>query len=224
MPDLISRAAPFAGKTDAPSGHAGGKFRLDLAKLAHSFRSSLAIFFFIAAIFLVWRCLAVGVAKPLPIIVMLFTAMLLTGIGWSARLFSTERKPAVSTARTPLDARHARALPTIDADEPSEPAADVVQQLTLRTTAEGGQELSGWLRMNLLPGQRNGTLHVAFCPPFDRPPLVEAEQVAGPDCRIKVAEAQTYGARLDIKLNALAVGEENVLVSFFAASGATQEK
>ena len=102
--------------------------------------------------------------------------------------------------------------------EPVEPAADVVQQLTLRTTAEGGQELSGWLRMNLSAGQRTGTLHVAFCPPFDRPPVVQAEAVAGTDCRIKVTEAQTYGARLAIKLKAPAAEEESVLVWFFAAT------
>ena len=102
--------------------------------------------------------------------------------------------------------------------DPVEPSADIVQQLTLRTTAEGAQELSGWVRMNLSAGQRTGTLHVAFCPPFDRPPVVEVEAVSGPDCRIKVAEAQTYGARLDIKLNASATEEESVLVSFFASS------
>jgi hypothetical protein len=109
-------------------------------------------------------------------------------------------------------------MPTIEYAEPSEPAADVVQQLTLRTTADGAQELSGWLRMNLAAGLRTGTLHVAFCPPFDRPPVVEAEVVTGPDCRIKVAEAMTYGVRLDIKLNAPAANDEGVLISFFAAS------
>jgi hypothetical protein len=103
--------------------------------------------------------------------------------------------------------------------EDEEPTADVMQQFTLRTTAEGGQELSGWLRMNLAAGQRTDTLHVAFCPPFEHAPIVEAEAVSGPDCRIKVAEVMPYGARLEIKLNASTSADESLLVSFFAASG-----
>jgi len=102
--------------------------------------------------------------------------------------------------------------------EPMKPAADVLQQLTLRTTAEGGQQLSGWLRIRLTAGQRTGNLHVAFCPPFDRMPQVEAEAVSGPDCRIKAAQVLPYGARLDVKLDEPAGKNESLLVWFFARS------
>ena len=104
--------------------------------------------------------------------------------------------------------------------EPTEPAADVLQQLTLRTTAEGGQELSGWLRIRLIAGQRTGNLHVAFCPSFDRVPQVQAEAVSGPDCRIKAAQVLPYGARLDVKLDEAAAKDESVLVWFHAAVAA----
>ena len=103
-------------------------------------------------------------------------------------------------------------------EEPLEPAADVLQQLTLRTTAVGGQELSGWLRMPLAAGQRTGSLHVAFCPSFAQAPQVEVEPVCGPDCRIKAAQVLPYGARLDVKLDGPAADDENVLVWFFAYS------
>jgi hypothetical protein len=108
-------------------------------------------------------------------------------------------------------------MPSIEDAEPSEPPADVMQQLTLRTTADGAQELTGWLRMNLAAGQRTGTLHVAFCPPFDRPPVVEAEATSGPNCRIKAAESLPYGARLEIKLNSPATEDESLLIWFFAS-------
>ena len=104
-----------------------------------------------------------------------------------------------------------------EAQELVEPAADVMQ-LTLRTTAEGGQELSGWLRMPLAAGQRSGTLHVAFCPPFDCAPDVEVEAVAGPDCRVKTADVLPYGVRLEIKLGAPAVEEESVLCAVLCRS------
>ena len=102
--------------------------------------------------------------------------------------------------------------------EPREPSADVLQQLTLRTTAEGGQELSGWLRIRLVAGQRTGSLHVAFCPSFDAAPQVQAEAVSGPDCRIKAAQVLPYGARLDVKLDEPAAEDQSVLVWFHAAN------
>ncbi|MEI8375693.1 MAG: hypothetical protein WCJ35_22960, partial [Planctomycetota bacterium] len=106
----------------------------------------------------------------------------------------------------------------IEEPEPTEPAADVLQQLTLHITAEGGQELSGWLRMPLVAGQRTGSLHVAFCPSFSRMPQVQAETVSGPDCRIKAAQVLPYGARLDVKLDEPAREDESVLVWFHAAN------
>jgi hypothetical protein len=102
--------------------------------------------------------------------------------------------------------------------EPMEPAGDVLQQLTLRTTAEGSQELSGWLRLRLVAGQRMGCLHVAFCPSFDQVPRVQAESVSGPDCQIKAAQVLPYGARLDLKLDGPAAEDESVLVWFHATS------
>jgi hypothetical protein len=99
-----------------------------------------------------------------------------------------------------------------------EPSADVLQQLTLRTTAEGGQELSGWLRLGLAAGQRTGSLHVAFCPSFREAPQVQAEAVSGPDCRVKAAQVLPYGARLDVKLDEGADEAQSVLVWFHAAN------
>ena len=188
-------------------------------ELGRYFGFALATFLFIAALFVAWRCFAVGIARPLPVIVLVFAAALLAGMGWLVRQFAAGQRLGMALVRIPSAIGRTAAEPTIESSEPSDPADDVVQQLTLRTTAEGAKELSGWLRLNVVAGQRNGSLHVAFCPPFDRPPVVEAEAVAGPDCRIKVAEAQTYGVRLDIKLNASAAVKESVLVSFFAASG-----
>jgi hypothetical protein len=109
---------------------------------------------------------------------------------------------------------------TLEDTGPSEPATDVLQQLTLRATAEGAQELSGWLRIKLAAGQRTGSLHVAFCPSFDCSPQVQAEAVSGPDCRVKASQVLPYGARLDVKLDEPAEEGESVLVWFFARSGA----
>jgi hypothetical protein len=105
----------------------------------------------------------------------------------------------------------------IEEPAPIEPSADILQQLTLRTTAEGGQELSGWLRLGLAAGQRTGSLHVAFCPAFREVPQVHAEAVSGPECRIKATQVLPYGARLDVKLDEAAEEAQSVLVWFHAA-------
>jgi len=103
--------------------------------------------------------------------------------------------------------------------EPKEPDADVLQQFTLRATAAGGQELSGWLRVSLRAGQRTGSSHLAFCPAFNRMPTVLAEPVSGPACQIKAAQILPYGARLDLKLDEPTKEDASILVWVFAVNG-----
>ena len=103
-------------------------------------------------------------------------------------------------------------------EDQAELDADMLQQLTLSRTADGTQRIEGWLRMPVAAGQRTGNLHVAFCPPFAESPLVEAEQLDGPACRIKTALVLPHGARLDIKLAVAADEPQSVLVRFAAAA------
>jgi len=121
--------------------------------------------------------------------------------------------------RTELAITSSPSLPPAHDDliEEPEPVSDVLQQLTLCATAEGGRDLSGWLRLPLVAGQRSGILHVAFCPSFAQSPQVQAEAVSGPDSRVKVAQVLPYGARLDVKLDEPAAPGQNVLIWFHAA-------
>ncbi len=96
------------------------------------------------------------------------------------------------------------------------PADDVVQQFTRRHLAGGAEELSGWLRVAFVAGQRTENVHVAFCPPFAAPPQLSAEQLAGPAARVKTAQLLPYGARLDLKLSDPAKEPTTVLLEFRA--------
>ncbi len=89
-------------------------------------------------------------------------------------------------------------------------AEDVTQRLTRSLSADGSETLSGWLRAPFVVGQRTGSVHVAFCPPFAAMPELEVEQVDGPEARIKTAQLLPYGVRFDLKLAAPA--EEPVFV------------
>lgn len=95
---------------------------------------------------------------------------------------------------------------------------DIVQQLTRRHAADGMEELSGWLRVPVSPGQRTVSAHVAFCPPFCETPEVAVEQLDGPESRIKTGQRLPYGARIDLKLTSPAEEAATVLLQFSARS------
>ena len=76
---------------------------------------------------------------------------------------------------------------TLDAEDVILPKG-VSQQLTRSQTADGVEELSGWLRIAFVAGQRTGSLHVAFCPPFVTTPELAVEQLDGPEARLKTAQ------------------------------------
>jgi len=108
-------------------------------------------------------------------------------------------------------------LPPQQTDVPPE---EVLQQLTRSQAADGSEQLSGWLRIAFAAGQRTGSVHVAFCPPFARTPELVVEQLAGPEARIKTAQLLPYGVRLDLKLNAAGEQAASVLLQFSAQAGA----
>jgi hypothetical protein len=99
--------------------------------------------------------------------------------------------------------------------ELSQNADDVVQKL-IRTQADGVDRIQGWLKARLAESERNATLHVAFCPPFDEAPTLTVVQTNGPECRIKTGQLLSYGVRLELK-RVLAGAEQAVVVIEFSA-------
>lgn len=98
------------------------------------------------------------------------------------------------------------------------PPNEVVQQLTRSRAADGVESLTGWLRIPFAAGQRTGSVHVAFCPPFAATPELSVEQIGGPPSRVKTAQLLPYGVRLDLKLAAAAEETISVLLQFEARS------
>ncbi len=99
------------------------------------------------------------------------------------------------------------------------PTEDMLQHLTRSRTAEGVEQLSGWLRMPFIAGQRTANIHVAFCPPFAKTPGLEVEQCDGPAVRIKTAQVLPHGARLDLKLAQASETPVAVVLEFAARDG-----
>jgi hypothetical protein len=92
-------------------------------------------------------------------------------------------------------------------------AEQILQQLTRSRTADGCQVIHGTLVAEFVPGERTATLHVAFCPPFERLPQVEA---AADDCDVKVVQVLHQGARLDVRLGRVCDIPKRVTVEILA--------
>jgi hypothetical protein len=128
--------------------------------------------------------------------------------------------------RPSMPARHAArasaAVPTAQLPKSSDelPPDDVVQHLIRSRAKDGSDTLAGFARIAFAPGQRTGSIHVAFCPPFARTPELSLEQRDGPDARIKTAQLLPYGVRLDLKLAAEAEQRISVLLQFEARAEA----
>jgi hypothetical protein len=97
-------------------------------------------------------------------------------------------------------------------------SAEMHQQLTRASLADGADRLAGWLQATFAPGERTSTVHVAFCPPFAEPPKVSLRQTSGPATRIKPGQILAHGVRLELKLNFASRAAERVLVEFAAES------
>jgi hypothetical protein len=100
------------------------------------------------------------------------------------------------------------------------PAEEVFQQLTRSRTADGGELLNGWLRVDLAAGQRTANLHVAFCPPFARAPRISVQQIDGPEARVKTVQTLPYGVRFDLKMADEGPEASSLLLQFTAAVAA----
>jgi hypothetical protein len=112
----------------------------------------------------------------------------------------------------PRDRGHVRSS---SSREDSSLAGDVVQKL-IRTQLADVDRIQGWLKATFDQSERNATLHVAFCPPFEEVPTLTVVQTSGPECRIKTGQLLSYGVRLELK-RALAGAEQVVVVIEFSA-------
>jgi len=99
-----------------------------------------------------------------------------------------------------------------------------VSQRMIRAKEENGVEVVyGVVRCDFAAGQRQQNLHIAFCPPLERIPELTTDQVDGPIVRIKPSMVETYGAGLEVKLQAPCSEPTGVQVLFYACEKAAQD-
>ena len=72
----------------------------------------------------------------------------------------------------------------------------------------------GRARAEFTPGERSQIIHLAFCPPLPGDPRITVSHAGGPSATITIAQAETFGARFDIRLAATARQSESVMIEF----------
>jgi len=109
-------------------------------------------------------------------------------------------------------------------DNTEKPIAEgevVLQQVMRVRDAEGREYIYATLRGELEAGERRTTLFVGFCPPFAKPPQVEAEVIEGPPGVAKVIQSLHNGAQIEVDLDEAAL--EPVYVTVEAAAFEPEE-
>ncbi len=103
----------------------------------------------------------------------------------------------------------------------------VLQRLARVRDAEGVESIRGELRAEFAVGQRHAVLHVGFCPPMARLPVVEArvKTIEGSvklPAEVRVVQAFCHGARLEVKLAEAAKGAAAALIDVGAKPQAAE--
>lgn len=92
-----------------------------------------------------------------------------------------------------------------------------VSQRVVRARDERDAEVVfGTVRCSFAPGQRQQSIHLAFCPPLQKLAQLATDQVAGPAVQIKTVTAETFGVGLEAKLASPSKEPTEVQIQFFA--------
>ena len=75
------------------------------------------------------------------------------------------------------------------------------RQSWTRYADETGESIAALQRILFEPGQRHQTLHFSFVPSLPVIPSINTTIMEGPPATIQIGEAQTFGARLELKLS-----------------------
>jgi hypothetical protein len=93
-----------------------------------------------------------------------------------------------------------------------------LQQITRYRAANGTHAIHGTLLAEFAAGERTATLHVAFCPPFERLPTAEVEAVDDSGADVKVTQLLHNGVQIDVRLPEPADGNACVTIELMAAN------
>jgi hypothetical protein len=119
-------------------------------------------------------------------------------------------KPSPSTPTTPLTT-------TSDSEDQTE---NILQHLTRIRLSDGHEAIRGELVAEFPTGERQATLHVAFCPPFELLPHIDVNIPDDSDATVKVTQFLHNGTQLEVRLPDPAEEPVRVTIELFASETA----
>jgi len=165
-------------RTTAQSKNYGSAYRCHLPSAILSTVCRLCFWFacLLAMIGVAWRPPLASVG-----LIAIFL-MLLVALEWVSRRWTA--KKTSPTSLSPL------------------PKSDTVQQQITRTrTAEGLDRLNGTFWAEFPADALTTTVHIPFCPAFERVPNVQVLPVDNTDASVRIVSSKTFGVRVDVKRN-----------------------
>jgi len=106
--------------------------------------------------------------------------------------------------------------PVAELDQPEIPRG-LVQQLT--RTLEGDREsIHALVRANVAANDRLAVVHLSFCPPLSAPPRLSAHALDADDAEVRITQAETFGARLEVRLSAVKEVLRTVMVELLGSA------
>lgn len=127
---------------------------------------------------------------------------------------------AAVVARRVLASIAPRQEPSPSRSEPA-PTETILQQFTRTRAADGTQSVHATLLAEFAAGDRITSLHVAFCPPFDRLPDVETETIDDSGATAKLTQLLHNGAQIEVRLPTAVPAARFATVEFFATEPST---
>lgn len=139
-----------------------------------------------------------------------------------AALFATDHRSAPTADHAIAGGAHNvvsfPVLNRIDAEiEVETEHEQVLQQITRIRSADGTEAIRAALVAEFNAGERQATLYIAFCPPFERLPQVEADLDDDLEATVKLTQVLHNGAQIEIRLAEPAEELWNVSIELFAA-------
>jgi len=81
-----------------------------------------------------------------------------------------------------------------------------VQQQMIRTkTAEGLERLDGTFCVEFPADAMTATVHIPFCPAFEKVPKIQVFPVDETDASLRIISPKVFGVRVDVKRNDSAI-------------------
>jgi len=98
--------------------------------------------------------------------------------------------------------------------------AGLVQQMT-RVRAEGCESIHALVQVEFAPGELLSVAHLAFCPPLEATPKLTAHAMDADDAEVKITQAETFGARIEVRLEKVTTEARSVVLEVIGEAAVT---